>query len=449
MKQLIFQSSINTSQQLLWDWHQRTGALERLIPPFESAKVISRDRSVDNRVLIEVGLGPIKINWEGEVTDINEPNYFVDEIIKGPFPYWKHVHSFNKLESNSQLVDEINYKLPGGFLGRIFLNSFIKSKLKKQFDWRHKRLINDVDAFNAHPKRQKIIVSGASGLVGTELILFLVASGHRVIQVLRKEAEVLNGVESITWSELEKEKSEIENARAWVHLGGDNISEGKWTKAKKERILNSRINSTTKVGQAISSLKNPPSVWVNASAMGIYGTHGDFDETSPAGEDFLAQVCAKWEAAAVTHCPEEVKLVIPRIGVVLSNKGAALKKIKAIHQWCLGGPIGDGKRIMSWIDVDDLTYIIWEAINNPKYYGAFNAVTENPTTSTFFTKELDKQIKRFNKIPIPPFVLKMLYGEMADATVLSSAVIRPNKLRKWGYRFRFNTLKESFKNQLG
>lgn len=290
----------------------------------------------------------------------------------------------------------------------------------------------------------KILIAGASGLVGSALASLLRHRMHQVFTLVRRAPEDLN---EIYWDPSKQTLSSdsIEGFDAIVNLSGESISNGRWTKKKKQRILDSRIQSTSLLVKTIAQLAKKPKVLINASAIGIYGDSGDawVNEKSSPGTGFLADVCQQWEKAADPVESMGVRLVKLRTGVVLTDSGGALKKMLLPFKLCLGGVIGSGKQYMSWIMLQDLISIIAEAIIDDHYSGVINAVTDNPVTNREFTKALGVALHRPTVFPMPAFVAKLAFGEVADALLLSSCRVKPQKLMDCGYQFLFPRLQET------
>lgn len=294
----------------------------------------------------------------------------------------------------------------------------------------------------------KILVSGASGLIGSALLPRLASQGHRTIRLVR--GRPARGDDEIEWN---PDASTIDSARlagidAVVNLAGATIARWPWTAAHKRRVLESRVRSTTLLARAIAGLKPPPKVLVSASGVGFYGNRGDeiLRETSPPGTDFLAQVCVAWEAAATPARDAGIRVVTPRIGMVLSGEGGALGALLIPFRLGLGGVIGSGHQYMSWIALEDLTVVIAQAIASDDWSGPWNAVSPQPVTNAEFTKTLGRFLKRPTLLPLPAFAARLMLGEMADALLLSSARVEPMRLLAFGFTFRFPTLEAALRN---
>lgn len=287
----------------------------------------------------------------------------------------------------------------------------------------------------------KIAVTGASGLVGQALLGLLKMESHEVISLVRKASNCSK--ESVLWNP-EKHTIDLnglENVDGVVHLAGESIV-GRWTDTLKNKILKSRLDGTQLIAESVAKLQKPPKVLVCASAIGFYGDRGEevLDESSPAGKGFLSEVCQAWENAALPAKKAGVRTVHLRIGIILSAKGGALAKMLPPFKLGLGGILGDGQQMMSWVAIDDVAGIILCMLKNSKLEGAVNAVSPAPVTNRDFTKALGKALHRPTFFPVPSFGIRLLFGEMADALLLASARVLPKKLQENGYVFKYSHL---------
>lgn len=293
-----------------------------------------------------------------------------------------------------------------------------------------------------------ILITGSSGLIGTALKESLASSGHGIFTMTRNQT----GNKPFSWQPGEN-KINLDNSTpidAVIHLAGANIAKGRWTKKRKQTILESRENGTRLLSNTLAGLKNKPKVFLSGSAIGFYGDTGTntADETSPAGSGFLADVCEKWENAAQPAAAAGIRTVNMRIGVVLSPRGGMLKKLLLPFKLGLGGKTGNGKQFMSWAGIGEITNMIAFLLENDSVSGPVNLVSPTPTTNRTFTKTLGRVLKRPAIFPFPAFAARMVFGEMADALMLSGSRVVPKKLEEAGYRFSGKDLESTLRSLL-
>ncbi len=297
----------------------------------------------------------------------------------------------------------------------------------------------------------KLIVSGASGLLGTELVNFLQISGFEVKSLVRDRK--LQDNNHIFWDPENKkiDAKALQWADAIIHLSGENIADRRWTIEQKRRIYNSRIKSTQTLVFALCQLQHPPKCLIMASAIGFYGNCGfrHCHERTPQGHGFLAALCHQWEAAALPAEAKGIRVVNLRFGIILSPKGGVLGKMVPVFQWGLGGRLGSGKQYMSWITIDDVIRIVLFAIVNENLKGPVNVVSPYPVTNASFTKTLAKILNRPAFFHVPAMVLKLIFGkEMAEEVLLSSTRVEPLRLTHAGYAFLYSDLEVALRHLL-
>ena len=295
----------------------------------------------------------------------------------------------------------------------------------------------------------KILVTGASGLVGSALVPFLADGGHEVVRLGRSAP----GAGDILWDPNAGvlEASALEGFDGVIHLAGENIASGRWNAARKRRIKESRVQGTLLLAQTLAGLERPPQVLVSASAVGFYGDRGDEEltEESPAGSGFLPEVCREWEGATEAAAGKGIRVVHARLGVVLSQDGGALAKMLTPFKLGAGGIVGNGRQYMSWITLDDTAAALGHLLATETVSGPVNVVAPAPATNGEFTKSLGRVLRRPTLFPLPGFVARVVFGEMADALLLASTRVKPAGLLDSGYVFRHGSLEEGLRAVLG
>ncbi|MFN6474812.1 TIGR01777 family oxidoreductase [Nostoc sp. DedQUE07] len=299
----------------------------------------------------------------------------------------------------------------------------------------------------------KVAITGATGFVGSRLVQRLHKEGHKIVALTRNTAfaqkvfpsEAFPNVEIVahTPNASGSWQSVIASCDGVVNLAGEPIGEGRWTPERKQEILNSRKLGTQKIVEAIAKANPKPSVLINASAIGYYGTSetATFDETSLSGNDFLAQVCQAWEAEARKVKDAGVRLVILRFGIVLGNGGALGKMIPPFKLFA-GGPIGSGRQWFSWIHVDDLVNLILQALTKPEIEGVYNATAPNPVRMADLSQTLGQVMNRPSWLPVPAFAIEALLGDGA-IVVLEGQQVIPKRTVQTGFEYKYPNLQSA------
>jgi uncharacterized protein (TIGR01777 family) len=295
-------------------------------------------------------------------------------------------------------------------------------------------------------KRQKILVSGSSGLIGAALCAYLRTQGETVVRLVRSKSKVSS--DTVFWNPTTEEiyLDQLENFDVVIHLAGDNLMSGRWTKRKKESIFRSRCRDTWLLSQALCRLSRPPKFFFSASAIGFYGDRGDeilTEESSP-GSGFLSEVCIEWEAATEAASKRGIRVAEGRFGVVLSPKGGMLKKMLPLARKGLGVKFGSGKQYISWICLDDLIRAIDYIRLKAELYGPFNFTSFYPVSNAEFVDQLARHLHRPSFLRFPASVVKFLWGTMASNLLLASTRVIPKKLIQAGFTFSTPTLSETF-----
>ena len=297
----------------------------------------------------------------------------------------------------------------------------------------------------------RVAVSGTRGLIGAEVVSALSAAGIEVVRLVRRDPAP--GEAAVRWDPGKgiADPAGLGGLTAVVHLAGENIAAGRWNAARKAAIRESRVEGTRRLCDALADLPEPPKTLVCASAIGYYGDRGDdvLTEESPAGTGFLPEVCREWEAATGPAGRKGIRVVLLRIGVVLTPKGGALSRMLPPFRMGFGGVLGSGKQYVSWVALDDLPGVVLHVLSNGDLRGPVNAVSPNPVTNREFTEALGRALSRPTPVPVPAFALRLTVGEMADALLLASARVYPRRLEETGYRFRFPELHGALRHLLG
>ncbi|PTX99008.1 TIGR01777 family oxidoreductase [Opitutus sp. ER46] len=287
----------------------------------------------------------------------------------------------------------------------------------------------------------KIVIAGASGLVGRALGAQLRADGD---DVLRLERGGVAARDAIAWQPPQRllDPAALEGVDAVVNLAGENIGAGRWTAERRQRIRSSRIHATATLVEAMAAMHRPPRVLVNASAVGAYGDCGDeiVTESSPFGRGLLAEVCAEWESEAQRAAKFGTRVVCLRLGVVLAKEGGALARLRPLFRSGLGGRLGSGRQWMSWVHLDDVVGVTQCALRDERFGGVLNVVAPAPVTNVDFTRALARTVHRPAVLPAPAWALRLALGEMADEALLASTRAVPTRLLELGFAFAFPEL---------
>ena len=442
----VFRSRIAAPADEVFRWHERPRAFERLAPPWQRIEVVDRQGSIQSgdRVTLRQSLGPLKIAWRLEHRDYIAGRQFRDCQLSGPFRSWTHTHTIEPDGPDAcYLHDRIDYALPAGAVGQWAAGGFVRRQLQRLFVYRHAVTAADVAAHRRYSgvNRMQIAIAGALGLIGSALTPFLTTGGHQVHKLVRGGSASPG---DIAWDPAagKIDAARLAGCEAVVNLAGEGIAARRWTAAQKERIRASRVDSTTLLAHTLAGLNPRPRVWVCASAIGFYGDRGDelLDEASRAGEGFLPDVCQQWEAATAPAADAGIRVIRIRFGIVLSPAGGALAKMLPPFRMGAGGRLGDGRQSMSWIALDDVVGAIHHLIMHETLAGPVNAVAPHPATNLEFTKTLGRVLHRPTIFPMPAPVVRLLFGEMGDALLLSSARVHPARLLESGYAFRYPQL---------
>jgi uncharacterized protein len=298
----------------------------------------------------------------------------------------------------------------------------------------------------------KIAVTGSSGFIGRELTRQLSAHGHELVALVRQESQATDNAHC--WWQPEhgiQQLNKLEGMDAVVHLAGRGIADHRWTPKEKTLIRQSRIEATSRLCNDLLQLKQPPRIFLSASAIGIYGDCGNalVSERHPAGNGFLAETTADWEAAVTSLVNAGLRVMHARFGIVLSRTGGALAKMLPLFRWGLGSNLGNGEQYWSWIALHDAVSALHWMLGESSASGAYNVVSPEPVSNAHFTLQLARALHRWRFVPAPALALKLLFGEMADAALLASCRAVPERLSAAGFKFAAPSLDQAFQQLLG
>lgn len=282
-----------------------------------------------------------------------------------------------------------------------------------------------------------ILITGASGTVGSELVPALAAAGNGVTLLVRRPPRP--GSAKVRWDPTGAPNAALfEGFDAVIHLAGESIASSNWTEDRKARILNSRVQGSATLAASLARMARPPRVLIAASAIGYYGSRGDelLSEESTSGTGFLAEVCRQWEAALAPAVQAGVRVVNLRLGMVLSPRGGALKKMLTPFKLGLGGRLGSGRQWISWISIADAVAAIQHILADERLRGPVNAVSPQPATNAAFTRALGQALHRPTLFPMPAFAVRLIFGQLGEELLLASQKVEPARLKSAGFTFR-------------
>tara|TARA_B100001079_G_scaffold37764_1_gene29055 strand:+ start:37 stop:978 length:942 start_codon:yes stop_codon:yes gene_type:complete len=304
--------------------------------------------------------------------------------------------------------------------------------------------------------RKRILISGSTGLIGTQLGAFLETDGHDVHRLIRPTTRLHADQDStkvVKWDDRTGELLEgsFENFDVIIHLAGAGIGDKRWSKKRKKLIAESREIPTRHLANTLASLEHPPSLFMCSSAVGFYDNRGDeeLDENSSIGDGFLATICKKWEDATQPATDAGIRTIRMRTGIVTTAAGGMLQQILLPAKLGAMGPIGGGRQWQSWISLDDQIYAIHYLMNHDDASGVVNLTAPNPVTQKQFAKTLGKVLRRPAFAPAPGFVMKILFGEMGKSLILDGQKVHPQRLLDFGYKFEHETLEPALRDALG
>ncbi len=437
-------------------WHERPGAFARLGPPWQRLEILEQSGGIREgaRLKMRAWLGPFSSTWDLVHRDYVPGVQFRDVLVHGPFPKWEQLHAISPDGPDRCILrDVLQFRFPLGALGAAAGGKIAKRELNRLFDWRHAITRDDLaclQRYRGSGESLRIVLAGGSGLIGRALEPFLNTQGHEVIRLVRREPRSPG---EVRWDPARRtiDAKALGRIDAIINLSGENVAGGRWTAARRERILRSRVDATATLVGLLDRLPALPSAWVNASAIGYYGSRGDeiLTEDSGLGTGFLAEACLAWETHADVAARRGVRTAILRFGVVLSPGGGALAKMLPPYRVGLGGPLGRKENWISWIALDDALGAIYHALRTPDCRGILNAVSPRPATNRELASAIGATLHRPAALNIPGGLLRAVFGDMAKETILGSTRVLPERLLAGGYIFRYPELRPALAHLLG
>jgi uncharacterized protein len=434
----LARSAMPASARAVFDWHTRPGAFERLNPPFDPVRIVEHRDSIapGTRAVLRIRMGPLSWKWVAVHTALEEGVSFSDVQESGPFAFWEQTHRMvPEGENRSVLEDEVHYRLPLGWLGAVGGGRLARAKLESLFAYRHTLLGADLARHASLPgKALRVGVTGSHGFIGTALGHFLTTGGHTLVRLPRAVTPAL-----------------LDGLDAVVNLAGASVAAGRWTAARKAEIRRSRVETTDRLVEAMRACARPPPVLVSGSAIGLYGDRGSvpLDESSAPGQGFLTDICVAWESAACAAEAFGVRVVLLRTGLVLSPNGGALAKLAPLFRAGLGGRVGSGTQVYSWIALEDAVGAIHYALRTPGLRGPVNLTAPEAATNGAFTEALGAVLHRPTVATVPAAAVRAVFGEMGTQTLLASSQVAPRALLDSGFTFRWPGLREALRFCLG
>jgi uncharacterized protein len=458
MPAALFTSDFPVTREALFAWHERPGAFRRLAPPWARAEFLEECRGlpVGGRVVFEVRRGPLRATWIARITACEPGRSFVDELERGPLRAWRHEHRFLDAAPGSRLEDRIEYRLPAG--ASWIAGAWVRRQIDRLFTYRHARLRFDLArqaAWEAHRGSAaplSIAVSGSSGSIGGPLCDVLTTCGHRVVRLVRHkpmgpDQALLQPGAGPRGGQLDPDA--LEGLDAIVHLAGESLFKGRWTKARAARARDSRIEGTRLLASALAAAKKPPGALVVASATGVYGDQGDQElhETAGVGSGYLAELARDWEQAAEPARQAGIRVVHLRLGLVLGMTGGVLPALRRPFSLGLGAIPGDGDQWWSWVSLDDTITVVLRCLTDQSLHGPINVVAPHPVRARDFCATLAGVLDRGLLARVPAWAMRAA-GPRGE-WVLASARGMPAALNRAGFTFAHPTLDDALRWELG
>ncbi len=446
LKTLTFQTELPYPIEEVFTWHMRSGACDRLIPPWEKIRIIKHPQTVINEADVYLrydlsGFLNLKcpyFNWHLKHADLVHNKSFTDLQIKGPFKAYRHRHLFSGDHKRTVLNDQIDYELPLSSISHRISKNLIDKQLARTFYYRDCILKNDLGFHSGFSSKRKLnfLISGATGMIGKALCAFLTTGGHKVSRITRSKSDLKPGDLYFDGKKIEiNPEAEFDCV---INLAGAGIADKRWSDAYKKELYESRVSFTEILLKALKSLHKTPEKLISASALGFYTDNGQAStESSPKGSGFLSDLCAAWEKTALKAKESGMQAVIIRLAPVIDPSGGTLKKMLPAFLSGFGATLGSGKQKFSWVSLDDVIRAILFLAYHESPQETFNLCSPQVIDNSEMTESLASALKRPAFIKIPPAILKIFFGQLAEEAFLSSIDCRPEALLQAGYQFLY------------
>ena len=450
----IFKSTFPCPARNLYDWHSRPGALERLIPPWERTAVLSKHGGIrpGGRAEMRMHLGPFPYRWAARHVEDRPGVMFRDIQEKGPFSSWSHSHFFTDTAAGSLLEDRIAFSLPAHALLPGLVKKQVHRILERVFRYRHATLREDLILHASCSKTPlRILVTGASGVLGRALLPLLTTGGHQVWTLVRHRPALEKN--EVYWDPLggvidtQNLPPDLDGV---IHLAGEYIGLNRWSEEKKRKVVDSRTMGTSLLAKTLGALPVPPKVFLSASAVGYYGENRQqgLDEDTAPGGHFISRICDLWEKSAAPAQDAGIRTVLLRIGVVLTPRGGALRQLLGASPVGIFRSFGKGDQYVSWIGLDDTLGALLHCLANSTLNGPVNIAAPAPVTNREMMQTVARVLGRPLFPPLPAWLLKTLYGQMATEILLSGCHVSTAKLTASGFQFRHPEMEGLLRRQL-
>lgn len=442
------------SPKELYAYHARPGALERLLPIWEQIDLIEKNGTIEggDTVQLKLRFGPISIPWESQHNEPIPGKEFSDFQLKGPFSHFHHHHQFRPEQDGTELVDTVSYQLPLHHIIPSQAKKLIDNKLDKNFRYREEILRQDLELHRKYSKKPlRILITGASGVLGSRLLPLLTTGGHQVWTLVRRTPDPVKN--EIFWDPERNilDVNELPSVDGVIHLAGEYIGLSRWSEEKKKRVLNSRVQGTRLLVSTLAAMNQKPAVLLSSSAVGYYGNcpDGIVDENHGPGDDFISTVCSEWERATAEGPKAGIRTVLMRLGVGLTPQGGGLQRILSTAPIGFFRSFGHGNQMMSWMSIDDMVAAMLHCLATQQLHGPVNIAAPHPVSIKDFLRELSEITRKPLLLPIPELFLKACYGQMASEIVLSGCAVSTQKLEQSGFIFRHAQLRDCLHFLLG